>query len=380
MSKRDTIIYMHDGLSLYDRLFLNTLSKHFNVIFLTMKHKPKEVPAKIKKYMIPEPFARLCMQKKYRSFCTLKYYIFLFYRAMMLRYIFKKLQPKLVIGCKTYTYGLSVALSGFHPFFLFIWGSDILLYPKKNVLSRVFTMYSLKKADYIVLNSPAQKTIALRLGASPEKIICFPWIDVTLHKKSIGKYRNNIRERLGWSDKIIVLSNRYHEPIYDVQTLIAAIPYVIKKNKNVRFLICGSGSLTKQLKVQAKKLGIDKYVKFLGNIPYKNMPMYYDAADIYVSTSLSDGTSASLMEALAMKKPVIVTAIPGNKAWIKNYETGLLIPVKKPNILAEKILELANNQSLAKKLMLHGYSLIEKHINWEKNSKLLINAIKNALG
>ena len=109
------------------------------------------------------------------------------------------------------------------------------------------------------------------------------------------------------------------------------------------------------------------------------MPKYYDAADIYVSTSLSDGTSASLMEALAMKKPVIVTDIPGNREWIKDYENGLLIPTSNPVILAEKILELINNPSLGEKLKRNGYHLIETHINWKKNSNVLISVIKNLL-
>ena len=66
-------------------------------------------------------------------------------------------------------------------------------------------------------------------------------------------------------------------------------------------------------------------VHFGGQVGYDNLPLYYGASDLYLSASHSDGSSVSLMEALASGLPVLVSDIPGNREWISEGKTGVAV-------------------------------------------------------
>ena len=69
---------------------------------------------------------------------------------------------------------------------------------------------------------------------------------------------------------------------------------------------------------------INEKVFFGGHVPQIDLPGYYQAADLYISASHSDGSSVSLMEALASGLPVLVSDIPGNVEWVEPGRQGWL--------------------------------------------------------
>ncbi len=118
-------------------------------------------------------------------------------------------------------------------------------------------------------------------------------------------------------------------------------------------------------------------VRFLGRVPYSEMPKYLTMSDIYVSTSLSDGTSASLLEAMASKLSLVVTNIPANREWLENEKSALLVPCNNPKSLAESIVKLLKGEDLRRSLATRAYELVLEKADWEKNSKLLDNLISS---
>jgi glycosyltransferase involved in cell wall biosynthesis len=158
-----------------------------------------------------------------------------------------------------------------------------------------------------------------------------------------------------------VISLRNLEPIYDVETLIRAIPLVLKEVPDVKFIIVGKGSEEEKLKNLAKELRISESVRFVGFIPNDELPKYLRTVDVYVSTSLSDaGISASTAEAMACGLPVIITKTGENEKWIEDGENGFLIPVKNSEILAEKIIFLLENKNVAQKIGIAARKTIEE--------------------
>jgi glycosyltransferase involved in cell wall biosynthesis len=273
-------------------------------------------------------------------------------------------------------YGFYVALSGFKPFVLIIWGSDILLAPKRLFPSRLVAKLTLRRADAVIVDSEVQKEAALQLGCNPEKILKFPWFDPNnvqaAHRLTS---RADIRRSLGWTENPIVISTRSHEPIYGVEYFVEAIPEIINKLPEARFLILGAGQLSAKLKEKVKELRVDNHVKFSGMLPREDAIAYVNAADLYVSTSLSDGTSASLLEAMTLGVPSIVTAIPGNMEWIRDEWNGCLVKVKDPHMLAEKITILLNDDDLRYKLGKNAKETIETRVNWQESSRAFSNLI-----
>jgi glycosyltransferase involved in cell wall biosynthesis len=203
----------------------------------------------------------------------------------------------------------------------------------------------------------------------------FPWVNLNGFKCDEAQ-RRKIRREYGWSDDdIVVISLRFHRQIYGVGYLIDAIPRILAKNKNVKFLILGEGPLTGMFKARVDSFIKSGHVRFVGAVPHDKVADYLSAADIYVSTSFSDGTSASLLEAMACSLAPVVTEIPGNMEWVENGANGLLVPVANSEKLTEKILLLANEHKLRKKFQVKAEETARTRVNWRKNMHKLIKII-----
>jgi glycosyltransferase involved in cell wall biosynthesis len=97
------------------------------------------------------------------------------------------------------------------------------------------------------------------------------------------------------------------------------------------------------------------------------MPILLAKADIYVSTSLYDGTSVSLLEAMGSGAFPVVTDIPSNREWITDAENGFLVPTGDESILAGKIVEAIRNKGLLVQANEKNRALIEQKANWKTN-------------
>jgi len=361
------LAYAHDGTSVYDLLFLKRLTKENTVHFLTFNNNPRFVSSET---IVTKMSWSVSAESKTEG---LYMYALCFLRALLLRIYLNRIKPHLLLGCMATKYGFYSALSRFKPFILIVWGSDILIAPKRFFLFRFMAKFALKKADAIIVDSEVQKDAAIQLGCIPRKILKFPWFD--LNDIRVKTCRNKIREELGWCKNPIIICVRRHDWIWGVQYFIEAIPQVISVMPESRFLILGKGQLSERFKRRVKELRMGKYVKFMGQLPREDVIAYLNAADVYVSASLSDGTSASLLEAMTLELPPIVTDIAGNLEWVRNAWNGYLIPVRSPQSLAEKIVLLIKDRNLRQRIGKNARKTVETKVDWRKNSKALSNLI-----
>jgi len=369
------LVYAHDGISSYDALFLKSLKDKYEIYVLTFHPSPNCVPKGVKivkmRDFIPET--------SLHPFEGARKHILAPLRAQTLKKSLENVKPDVLIGCWASTYGFYSAYSNFHPFILFVWGSDVLVFPKKYFPLKPFVVHSLRKADVVVVDSEIQRQAAINLGCRPSKIVKFPWVNLNGFKRNEVQ-RRKIRREYGWSDgDIVVISLRYHRPIYGVEYLIDAIPRVLAKNKNVKFLILGEGPLTAMFKTKMMHFVKSGHVRFLGVVPHSKVADYLSAADIYVSTSFSDGTSASLLEAMACSLTPLVTEIPGNAEWIEDEVNGLLVPVADSEKLADKILLLATDKEYRARLQANANITTKKRVNWTRNIEKLFEIIEEML-
>jgi glycosyltransferase involved in cell wall biosynthesis len=366
-----TIAYFHDGTSVYDKMFLEHLTEKNKLYFLTFWPKPRFVPKKATTIVMREPL-RQFTNKEWTE--GIRMYALFLLRSLLTKIHIRQIKPQLVIGCMATKYGFYTTIARTKPTIVMVWGSDILIAPNRFLFFRFLAKHTLKKADAIILDSNIQKNTAVQLGSSQDKILKFPWFNTK--EITPKETRNRIRLELNWETNIIVYCARNHEPIYHVQDLIEAIPQIIQKQPDTRFLILGEGSLTPMLKQRTRELGIRQHVIFTGAVSRQEAIDYLNASDVYVSTSLSDGTSASLLEAMTLGIPAVVTDIAGNKEWITNNENGILTPTQNPNTLAKKIIELIQNKETAKKLVQNAQKTIQQKVDWQKNMQTLDNLIE----
>ena len=287
------------------------------------------------------------------------------------------MRARIVIGNWVTTYGLYASLCGLRPFVLFAYGSDIMVEPYRSFVHRWLTMRVIRSADLVVVDSEVQRRALLSLGGLPGKTMCFPWIDLKDMSETVAD--RTLRNKLNWNDKIVVVSVRKHEPIYAVDTLIRAIPIVLARSSDVRFMVFGSGTQTSRLIRLAEELKAEQFVHFSGTVPRDKLLAHVKGCDIYVSTSLSDGTSSSLVEAMVLGVPVVVTSITGNAEWISDNVNGLMFEKEDSEGLARIIIDLARNSANRDRLAAAAMKHLRERVKWETASAELIRRMRDLL-
>ena len=279
--------------------------------------------------------------------------------------LIQQIQPDILHAHYAGMNGLLGAMSGFHPYIVTAWGSDVLFAGKSRV-RRPFVKYILNKADLITCDAIHMKDAMVQLGIAPQKIeIIYFGIDTQrFHPRQRSE---KLRTELGVGDRPTVISLRSLEPIYDVGSLIRAMSFVVQEIPRVMCLIAGHGSEEEHLKRLVQLSGIQNNVTFLGYLPSELLPNYIASSDVYISTSLSDGgIAASTAEAMACGVPVVITDFGENREWVDDGEGGIIIPLKSPEILAEKIIYLLRNPETQEKLGNHGRKIIEERNDYYK--------------
>jgi glycosyltransferase involved in cell wall biosynthesis len=187
-------------------------------------------------------------------------------------------------------------------------------------------------------------------------------------EKFYPKDKNELRRTYKISsDKFIILTISRLKKIKGIDVLIYALNSVLKKFKNTELFIIGDGDYRKNLEKLVHKLDLQDYVKFLGNIPNDNLSDYYNLSDIFVlPTRAKEGFPWVIIEAMACKKPVIVSNIGGvSGSIIKDGENGLLFEPANIKDLEEKILLLLNNPQFRDKIAENGYQTVKRFFSEE---------------
>lgn len=389
-SKSLRIVYANWPEGYVNQRFIDALARKYRVFAfffdetdtetVRVRYEPIDIPLGVQKIMVKDPplikipfNLRLSTKRGSIGWVPKS-----FQRALIFRRCLKRLRPDILIGngvSGTNPYGLCGAFSGFHPFVVLVWGSDILIEARYSFLLRTIAKFVLRKADGVIVDSEVKRKAAINLGCSQKKIWKFPWgIDIELFNSSVDGL--SVKRQLNWENKRIIISTRNHFPIYGVENLIKAIPIVVRKAPDARFLIVGEGPCTNMLKKMTKNLRIDGYVYFAGKVPNDELPKYLRASDVYVSTSISDGTSNSLLESMACGLPVVVSDIPGNREWINDGKNGFLTSSKDPNALAEKIVFLVKNDKARESMRIENIELAKNKANWKQNVNVLYGLVE----
>ena len=134
-------------------------------------------------------------------------------------------------------------------------------------------------------------------------------------------------------------------PEKDHDTLIRAVALVRATDPAFQLLIAGDGPCLETLKALANDLGLEDSLRFLGTVD--NIPGLLREASVLVLTSLKEGISLTLLEAMATGLPVVATRVGGNPEVVVDGETGLLVAPGSPRELADALLNIRQNRAMA---------------------------------
>ena len=371
--KKIKICYLSSVLTVHDYRFLAELAKrNFDVYLVT--YFDGEIPGDIGSL---DKVTIIHRRPKY--FRRIQKYLFAA-KAADFRGILKEIQPDILQGGWVWKDGFLAALSGFHPFLLMPWGSDILEHTRPSErwpLSRLvwpvcrrIAKYTIRRADRVVCDCEKVKDKVMEIAGYPEdKVGIFSW-GIDLDRFQPGSGAAGIRRKAGWEGNKVLISTRSFYPEYEIERLIEALPLVIGSEPSVRVMLAGEGPRENRLRDMVKDKGLEDFVRFVGAVPNPEIPDYLNAADIYVSSAGTDGTSISLLEAFACGLPVVAIKdehVSGNDEWIQDGVNGFLALAGDTERFAQSIITLLKEPDTRKNMRERNLEIAKGRADWKKN-------------
>jgi glycosyltransferase involved in cell wall biosynthesis len=212
------------------------------------------------------------------------------------------------------------------PLVVTLWGSDVLLLPSQGILKRLMVRTALRRASLWTADA-AELLRAARAVAGVDR----PGAHVVI---GVDDPPDDLREI--WPHKEArVLSCRAHKPLYRVDAIIQAFAEVAARPDGWQLEVAGSGDGTDTLRGVAAALGSSQPIEFSGQLDAAALSRSFDRARVFVSFPVSDGTSVSLLEAMAHGCVPVVSDLPAYREWIVDGLNGLV--VSQPEGLAPAI-------------------------------------------
>lgn len=290
--------------------------------------------------------------------------------------IIEGIKPDLVHAGPIQSCGMIAALARFHPLMVMSWGSDMLLEADRDPQARWMTRFALQSADWFVCDCDAveQKMHKFAL-IGHDRVVKFPW-GIDLKQFQAGRSKLALREKLGWSaDAVIVLSTRSWEPIYAIDVLLKAFHIALRQESRLRLVLLGGGSQEGHVKHLVKEYSLTSFIHMPGKVAHEWLPEYFRFADVYVACTFCDGSSISLLEALATGLPVVVTNAFGNREWVTPGTNGRLCESGNAQAFAEGVLWAASLTPQQRDIIrTQNRQLAEARADWDVNGQILLDA------
>lgn len=287
-------------------------------------------------------------------------------------------KPDLVHAGPIQTCAFLSALADVHPLLAMSWGSDLLVDAHRDPLWNWITRFTLHRADMLLTDADEVTQAAVDLaGVPPGHILQFPWgVDPDLFHP--GPDTLQLRNRTGWQNTVLLLSNRSWEPAYGVLHLLRAFALAHKSDSRLRLVLLGSGSQKPEIEEFICSNSLADKVLVLGATPPEQLPAVLRAVDVYASCAFSDGSSVSLLEAMATGLPVLATDRPSNREWIASQENGLLAPFGDTPTIADAMLALARlTPEQRVRIATANRAVVSERANWNKNIARLFDNYTN---
>jgi glycosyltransferase involved in cell wall biosynthesis len=260
-------------------------------------------------------------------------------------------------------YGWMAASLGVRPLVLTTLGSDLLLVPHRTPMHAWRTRWVLRRCDRVTTDAYMLTRAVARFGYLEDNILTVPFgVELETFDRAATVHPRANRSPLK------VLSTRRLERLYDVQTLFRAAMRLSSAIRDaLQLRIVGAGSEAPALHAAARGTTILPETRFLGWLDPPALVAELCAAHVYVSTSHSDSTSVSLLEAMAAGCFPVVTNIEGNREWIRHGDNGLLFPPGDDAALARCLERAADDPELRRRAATLNRALIVDRATWTRN-------------
>ena len=184
----------------------------------------------------------------------------------------------------------------------------------------------------------------------------------------------------GVDSERVFIHTRGLEPIYYPELLFESWKRFVRAGGNGVLLLASDGSLKKEMEGFVLREGLSGSTRFLGRLTHGRMLEVFAAADFYVSCAASDGTSISLLEAMAAGLPAIVNDRGGNREWVTPGRNGWVVPFGDPIALAQALSDAASKPApVIREISIVNRAEVAQRADWKSNFNDYIEFIKGVL-
>jgi phosphatidyl-myo-inositol dimannoside synthase len=265
------------------------------------------------------------------------------------------------------------------PFGILLHGGDLLILQHQihqSAMKRKTAAALLGSAAVLVANSEWTRDRCLtvlgelELDVPPDRVRVVPLgADETFFRPGIDP--GEVRARYGLEPGRWLLSVARLTRHKGIDTALHALSRLASGHPDLRYAVVGTGEEREALEAEARELGVADRVRFLAEVPDRDLPALYNCAEIYLGVSRLmeqrvEGFGISLAEASACGLPVIAGRSGGIPAAVRDGETGILVDAERVEAVAEAVGRLLADAPLRSRLGAAGRRAVEQHYNWRR--------------
>jgi L-malate glycosyltransferase len=240
--------------------------------------------------------------------------------------LLRRLRPDVLHAHSLSRYGWQARLSGFHPFVISPWGSDLYVTPLRSRRARLWARITLRSADLVTVVSEQMRSTVLAAGARPDRIETIQFgVDTARFRP--GPVADEVVARLGVAGRRIIFSPRAARPLYRHETILAAVAGLAD---DVRLVMTGRNADAAYLAgliAIAQQTGIAGRMIVIDDIDDETHLALHQLASVTVSVPGTDGFPVSVLEAMACGTPIVAGDIAPVRAVLGGIAPELLVPV-----------------------------------------------------
>lgn len=265
-------------------------------------------------------------------------------------------------------FSFQAPLAGFIKKKKVVWHLMGTMYPDLLIKVARRTMMKISSTIVVISESIGSYYLADNLNSVKVRIV-HEGVDTSKFSRELSRTENmhQMRRRISINDtdKIIVSVGNV-SPVKGYETLIDCARELKNNNRHLKIVI--AGDIPKQqedhyrlLSRKIHEYGLDETVLFLGRI--EEIRELLNISDVFVLSSITEGTPIAILEAMAMEIPVVATEVGGIPDIIRNGENGLLVPANDPKSLADAIMKLIDDPIMMASIGLKGRETVEKEFS-----------------
>lgn len=241
--------------------------------------------------------------------------------------------------------------------------------PRRKDITKELLQESFSKADAIHCVSEAIKQEVLKYTAEEGKIrVIKPAVDT-------GFFYPQLKKGAPPAIRVMSVGSLCWRKGYEYA--LAAIKNLVVKGFNIDFTIIGEGEMKQQILYTIFDLGIEKYIKLAGYKSQEEIRQMLWDSDIFLLSSLIEGISNALLEAMACALPVIASDCPGLREVINDGKNGILVPVRDPSAISLALERLIKDRQLRINIGLEARVSVAEEFSLDRQVKYFLELYEN---